>query len=48
MSSQEFGDGKLDCSVSNPQKESEGTQNPFISYLVTTRVGSPPTKQSPR
>jgi hypothetical protein len=38
MSSPDFNDGKLDCTVSSPQKESEGTQNPYISYLVTTRV----------
>lgn len=30
--------GKLDCTVSKPQKENEGTQNQFISYLVTTDV----------
>jgi sorting nexin-4 len=28
--------GKLECRVTDPQKENEGTQNPFISYLVTT------------
>jgi hypothetical protein len=30
--------GFLECSVSNPQKEGEGTQNAYISYLVTTDV----------
>lgn len=30
--------GKLDCTVGKPQKENEGTQNQFISYLVTTDV----------
>ncbi|GAB7354356.1 hypothetical protein MBLNU459_g4864t2 [Dothideomycetes sp. NU459] len=28
--------GRLDCTVSRPQKENEGTQNQFISYLVTS------------
>lgn len=31
--------GKLQCVVSKPQKEGEGTQNAYISYLVTTDVG---------
>lgn len=31
--------GRLDCTVSKPQKEAEGTQNAYISYLVTTNVG---------
>ncbi|KEQ82102.1 cytochrome P450 [Aureobasidium pullulans EXF-150] len=30
--------GKLECRVTDPQKENEGTQNPFISYLVTTET----------
>ena len=30
--------GSLECSVSRPQKEGEGTQNAYISYLVTTDV----------
>ncbi|TKX27228.1 PX domain-containing protein 1 [Elsinoe australis] len=28
--------GRLECKVGKPQKENEGTQNQFISYLVTT------------
>ncbi|GAB7363517.1 hypothetical protein MBLNU230_g3786t1 [Neophaeotheca triangularis] len=28
--------GRLECSVTKPQKEGEGTQNAYISYLVTT------------
>nr|POE49479.1 sorting nexin-4 [Quercus suber] len=28
--------GQLECIVSKPQKEAEGTQNPYVSYLVTT------------
>lgn len=30
--------GKLEISVTKPQKENEGTQNQFISYLVSTHV----------
>lgn len=30
--------GHLDCTVGKPQKENEGTQNQYISYLVTTDV----------
>ena len=30
--------GCLECKVSSPQKEGEGTQNAYISYLVTTEV----------
>ena len=30
--------GLLECTVDKPQKEGEGTQNPYISYLVTTHV----------
>lgn len=30
--------GFLQCAVSKPQKEAEGTQNAYISYLVTTDV----------
>lgn len=32
--------GFLQCAVSKPQKEAEGTQNAYISYLVTTDVCS--------
>lgn len=31
--------GTLDCTVDHPQKEGEGTQNAYVSYLVTTDVG---------
>lgn len=34
--------GRLECTVTKPQKENEGTQNQFISYLVTTNVPSMP------
>ena len=30
--------GNLECNVDKPQKEGEGTQNPYISYAVTTNV----------
>ncbi|KAL1311744.1 hypothetical protein AAFC00_001836 [Neodothiora populina] len=30
--------GKLECTVTKPQKENEGTQNQYISYLVTTHT----------
>ena len=30
--------GFLECTVSSPQKEGEGTQNAYMSYLVTTEV----------
>ncbi|KAK9479280.1 hypothetical protein V1514DRAFT_367100 [Lipomyces japonicus] len=32
---------KLVCEVSNPQKEQEGTQNTYISYLITTESDFP-------
>jgi len=32
------GPGRLVCTVKQPQKENDGTQNQFISYLVTTDV----------
>lgn len=33
-----MGEGRLDCSVSSPQKENEGTKDVFVSYLVTSHV----------
>ncbi|KAK5172291.1 intercellular trafficking and secretion [Saxophila tyrrhenica] len=30
--------GHLDCTVDHPQKEGEGTQNAYVSYLVTTNT----------
>jgi sorting nexin-4 len=30
----------LDCTVTEPRKESDGTKDAFVSYLVTTNVGS--------
>lgn len=29
------------CTVSDPQKEQDGTQNAYISYLITTQTNSP-------
>lgn len=33
--------GTLECTVTKPQKEGEGTQNVYVSYLVTTEVSTP-------
>jgi len=33
--------GMLQCTVTKPQKEGEGTQNLYVSYLVTTDVRTP-------
>lgn len=33
-----IGDGKLECMVDTPLKESDGTKDAFISYLITTDV----------
>jgi sorting nexin-4 len=35
---QDFEDGRLECTVSLPQKENEGTKDAYISYLVITKV----------
>ena len=39
MAHQDFGDGYLECQVTDPQRQNEGTQNSFVSYLVVTKVG---------
>lgn len=31
----------IKCTVSDPQKEQDGTQNAYISYLITTQTNSP-------
>jgi hypothetical protein len=31
----------LECSVSEPRKESDGTKDAFVSYLITTSVRCP-------
>ncbi len=36
------GDGILNCEVTNPIKENDGTKDAYVSYLVTTNVCSPP------
>ena len=33
-----IGDGRLDCTVDTPQRESGGTKDAYVSYLVTTHV----------
>ena len=34
-----IGDGLLECEVSSPLKENDGTKDAYISYLITTQVG---------
>ena len=34
-----IGDGVLECEVSSPLKENDGTKDAYISYLITTKVG---------
>lgn len=34
------GDGVLECTVTSPIKENDGTKDAYVSYLVTTNVGS--------
>lgn len=36
-----IGDGILECTVDSPLKESDGTKDAYVSYLITTTVGSP-------
>jgi sorting nexin-4 len=31
--------GVLECTVSNPNKENDGSKDAYVSYLVTTTVG---------
>ena len=38
---EDFSEGKLETLVDSPQKELAGTQNPYISYRVTTKVTTP-------
>lgn len=35
-----IGDGVLECHVDTPMKESDGTKDAYISYLVTTHVSA--------
>jgi len=32
------GDAKMECSVTSPIKENDGTKDAYVSYLVTTHV----------
>lgn len=33
-----IGDGVLECTVDSPLKESDGTKDAYVSYLITTTV----------
>ena len=33
-----IGDGMLECTVDTPLKESDGTKDAYVSYLITTSV----------
>lgn len=35
---QDFDDGRLECTVSSPRKESEGSKDAYVSYLITTKT----------
>lgn len=35
------GEGTLECTVTSPLKENDGSKDAYISYLVTTTVSSP-------
>jgi sorting nexin-4 len=35
---EDFSEGRLETFVGSPQKELAGTQNAYVSYLVTTKV----------
>lgn len=37
---EDFSEGRLETFVGNPQKELAGTQNAYVSYLVSTKVHS--------
>lgn len=36
----DFSEGRLETSVGSPLKELSGTQNQYVSYQVTTKVGA--------
>ena len=38
MPHEDFDDGLLDCTVTSPRKENDGSKDAFVSYLVTTRT----------
>jgi sorting nexin-4 len=35
------GEATLECTVTSPIKENDGTKDAYVSYLVTTNVGLP-------
>jgi sorting nexin-4 len=35
---QDFDDGRLECIVSSPRKENEGSKDAYVSYLITTKT----------
>jgi hypothetical protein len=37
------GTATLECTVTQPMKENDGTKDAYVSYLVTTHVCLPPT-----
>jgi sorting nexin-4 len=37
---EDFSEGKLETLVDSPQKENAGTQTQYVSYQVTTKVGT--------
>ncbi|KAF2460066.1 putative sorting nexin-4 [Lineolata rhizophorae] len=42
MDSQDFNEGRLECTVTKPQKENDGTKDAYVSYLVSTQVSTHP------
>lgn len=45
---EDFSEGRLETSVGSPQKELAGTQNAYVSYLVTTKVPLSPVRKNAR
>lgn len=41
------GNSVLECVVGSPMKESDGTKDAYVSYLVTTHVGNIPNPELP-
>jgi hypothetical protein len=41
------GEAKLECTVTNPLKENDGSKDAYMSYLVTTTVGTLSSCQNP-
>jgi sorting nexin-4 len=37
---EDFSEGKLETLVDSPQKENAGTQTQYVSYQITTKVGT--------